>query len=441
MMRECTPMLTKMAPLIITERRIIIYLCSFMGGIIRLHCLSDSWLWGTGLMQITGAAICLMLGLLVMFIWVCLRGRKIAVIGPLLFALFCGAAGFNLAALQYNLHQPAYVTAPSEVKITAEIFDIDGWASDRSRLWMTIIETDSDRLQLTNARVRVTSKTVPTSATIGAVIEMRVRLFPPPGRILPGLTDFGRNARVADIVASGFVTSSIRVLARPAKLDMSLLLGKLRAAQAADLNDALAKLTGGIAAALVVGDRRFIVEPVYSLFRKSGLAHLLAISGLRMGLLCFGCMAAMRYGAALLTVWASHVPIHKYAAVVAISIGLIYAGLSGASVSAMRAFMMALLVILAVLIDRRALTMRNVALAGFVILALNPVALFSGGFQLSFAATSLLVMAYEKPNTDPCSGGIGCSVMRPVSSLHHFWQIAQQRRSPRSILAALPRGV
>ena len=131
-------------------------------------------------------------------------------IGPLLFALFCGAAGFNLAALQYNLHQPAYVTAPSEVKITAEIFDIDGWASDRSRLWVTIIKTDSDRLQLTNARVRVTSKTVPTSATIGAVIEMRVRLFPPPRRILPGTTDFGRNARVADIVASGFVTSSSR---------------------------------------------------------------------------------------------------------------------------------------------------------------------------------------------------------------------------------------
>ena len=89
-----------MAPLIITERRIIIYLCSFMGGIIGLHCLGDSWLWGTRLMQITGAAIWLMLGLLVLFIWVYLRGRKIAVIGPFIFALFFGAAGFNLVALR-----------------------------------------------------------------------------------------------------------------------------------------------------------------------------------------------------------------------------------------------------------------------------------------------------------------------------------------------------
>ena len=104
MMRECTPMQVKMAPLIITERRIIIYLCSFMGGIIGLHCLGDGWLWGTRLMQINGAAICLMLGLLVLFIWVYLRGRKIAVIGPFIFALFCGAAGFNLAALRLGQH-------------------------------------------------------------------------------------------------------------------------------------------------------------------------------------------------------------------------------------------------------------------------------------------------------------------------------------------------
>ena len=89
-----------MAPLIIAERSIIIYLCSFMGGIIGLHCLGDGWLWGNRLMQINGAAICLMLRLLVLFIWMYLRGRKIAVIEPFISALFCGAAGFNLAALR-----------------------------------------------------------------------------------------------------------------------------------------------------------------------------------------------------------------------------------------------------------------------------------------------------------------------------------------------------
>jgi hypothetical protein len=51
----------KRAPLIIAERRLNIYLCSFIGGIIGRHCFIDSWLGETGLMQITGAAICLML--------------------------------------------------------------------------------------------------------------------------------------------------------------------------------------------------------------------------------------------------------------------------------------------------------------------------------------------------------------------------------------------
>jgi hypothetical protein len=62
------------------------------------------------------------------------------------------------------------------------------------------------------------------------------------------------NARVAEIVASGFVTSSITVLAAPEKPNMSLLLDMLRAAQAAGLNDALAKPAGGIATALIVGN-------------------------------------------------------------------------------------------------------------------------------------------------------------------------------------------
>ena len=153
---------------------------------------------------------------------------------------------------------------------------------------------------------------------------------------------------------------------------------------------------GGIAAALIVGDRRFISDRIYDLFRASGLAHLLAISGLHMGLLCFGCMAALRFFAALFPKMASRMAVHKYAALISVLIGLIYAILSGTSVSAVRACIMELLVIFAVLIDRRALTIRNVALAAFVILAINPVAVFGAGFQLSFAATAVLVMAYEK---------------------------------------------
>ena len=69
--------------------------------------------------QITGAAICLMLGLLVMFIGVYLRGRKIGVIAPFLFALFRGAAGFNLAALRLGQHAD-----PEKIQHCNEFFQL-----------------------------------------------------------------------------------------------------------------------------------------------------------------------------------------------------------------------------------------------------------------------------------------------------------------------------
>ena len=69
--------------------------------------------------------------------------------------------------------------------------------------------------------------------------------------------------------------------------------------------------------------------------------------------------------------------------------------MSGAPISAVRAFAMTLLVVLAVLLDQMASTLRNVCLAAFVILAVNPMALFSADFQLSFAATAILIIWYE----------------------------------------------
>ena len=402
-----------MAPLIIAERRIILFLVSFIAGIVCFHQLDHTALQGTPLWHITGVAFCVTFVLAIIYVWLWVRAHSGPLLGMVMFSLICGAFGYALAALQYSLHQPAHQDAPFRASVTAKINDIDGRASGRSRLWLEVIDTTPRHQNLSDARLRLSSKDIPKGAVIGAVVEMRARLFPPPRRILPGTPDFSRNARIADIVASGFVTSDIHVVAAPSQLSAALFLGGVRANLAATLHRNLKMPAGGIAAALIVGDRRFISEPVYDLFRASGLAHLLAISGLHMGLLCFGCMAALRFFAALFPKMASRVAVHKYAAVIAVLIGFIYVILSGASVSAVRAFIMALLVIFAVLIDRRALTIRNVALAAFVILAINPIAIFGAGFQLSFAATAVLVMAYETSQYWPPSRRrrfIGCMI-------------------------------
>ena len=120
-----------------------------------------------------------------------------------------------------------------------------------------------------------------------------------------------------------------------------------------------------------------------------------------MGLLCFGVIAALRAVASLAPSLSMRLPAHKYAALAGVITGLGYVFISGASISAVRAFIMALFVISAILLDRLALTLRNVALTAMLVLLVNPAALYTASFQLSFAATTALVAWYEVSATRP----------------------------------------
>ena len=320
--------------------------------------------------------------------------------GLFLFVVF--TAGIALASLQFALHDQPKIKWGVTADINGMLIKIDGNADARSRLWISLGATSDivkNDILPAGGIVRVTTDKWQDQQYIGGAIAMRVRLYPPPDRILHGTPDYGRRARVNDVLASGYVISEITMMpddhAESVMHDVKLFLARYRAGFAAHLVDLMPKPAGAIAAALLVGERRFISEDVYNRFRDSGLAHLLAISGLHMGLICFGSMAVIRFFGALFPSRSSRFALHKYAAIIAAIIGGCYVLMSGAPVSALRAFGMAMLVVLAILHDRMALTLRNVCLAAFAILAFNPVALFTASFQLSFAATAILVIWYE----------------------------------------------
>ena len=320
--------------------------------------------------------------------------------GLFLFVVF--TAGIALASLQFALHDQPKIKWGVTADINGMLIKIDGNADARSRLWISLGATSDivkNDILPAGGIVRVTTDKWQDQQYIGGAIAMRVRLYPPPDRILHGTPDYGRRARVNDVLASGYVISEITMMpddhAESIMHDVKLFLARYRAGFAAHLVDLMPKPAGAIAAALLVGERRFISEDVYNRFRDSGLAHLLAISGLHMGLICFGSMAVIRFFGALFPSRSSRFALHKYAAIIAAIIGGCYVLMSGAPVSALRAFGMAMLVVLAILHDRMALTLRNVCLAAFAILAFNPVALFTASFQLSFAATAILVIWYE----------------------------------------------
>jgi len=154
--------------------------------------------------------------------------------------------------------------------------------------------------------------------------------------------------------------------------------------------------SGGVAVALLVGERGGIPADDTAALRDAGLAHLLAISGLHMGLVSGFLFWLIRLGLALRPAVALRYPIKKIAAVAALAGALAYLLLTGGSVPTIRAFVMVALVMLAVLTDRRAISLRTVALAALVVLAMTPEGLLEPGFQMSFAAVVALVAVYER---------------------------------------------
>ena len=153
--------------------------------------------------------------------------------------------------------------------------------------------------------------------------------------------------------------------------------------------------TAGLQAALMTGVRRFIPAEQTENLRVAGLAHILAISGLHMALLAGGTYSGLALILACVLPLSRRYDVRKFAAGAAIVAATFYLVLSGASVATQRAWVMSSIFFLAIILDRRAVSMRSVSVAALITLALHPESLMSVGFQMSFAAVAALVAVYQ----------------------------------------------
>lgn len=240
----------------------------------------------------------------------------------------------------------------------------------------------------------------------GDWIELKANLMPPPAPAMPGAFDFQRQSYFQGLGGVGFAFGKVKVIgAAPRGGVDSLSFGfqRLRTVITQRVRDGFGGAQdsarngdkGAIAMALMTGERSEISEPVLNDMRASGLAHLLAISGLHVGLIAGIVFFALRAGLALIPWLALRYPIKKWAAAGAILAAFAYALLAGATVPTQRAFLMIAIVLLAVVFDRRAVSMRLVAWAAMAILVLSPESLLGASFQMSFSAVVALVGVYE----------------------------------------------
>ena len=232
----------------------------------------------------------------------------------------------------------------------------------------------------------------------GDWIRVRAGLSPPPPPAAPGAFDFQRQSYFRQLGAVGFSYGAATVEEHQRAEGLAAFgfaLERLRQRISERILAGLDGTPGAIAAALMTGTRGAIPADVLSAIRDSGLAHLLAISGLHIGLVAGIVFVGLRGALSLVPPLALRYPIKKWAAAAALAGALAYALIAGATVPTQRAFLMIGLVLLAVLFDRRGLSMRLVAWAAFVILLFRPESLLGASFQMSFAAVVALVAVYE----------------------------------------------
>jgi len=224
----------------------------------------------------------------------------------------------------------------------------------------------------------------------GETIGVRARLMPPPTASLPGGYDFAQRAWFDGIGAVGTVLGEVSraPTSRAATPPM-------RARLSAHIHAQVDGSAGGIAAALVTGDRGAISEADEEAMRRSGLAHLLSISGLHVtAVVGFAMLLTMR-----LLALNRRLALAGYVLPLAAAAGALAGGgytlLAGAEVPTLRSFIAALLVLVAFLLGREALTLRLVAAGALIVMIWRPESLAGPSFQLSFAAVTAIIALHE----------------------------------------------
>lgn len=222
------------------------------------------------------------------------------------------------------------------------------------------------------------------------VVMLRARFRPSGGPLHEFAFDPVAHARVSGVAAYGVARSELVLvsLGRGPRAAID----RLRVRLERSLMTRLAPREAGVLLAIVTGDKSRLDPELRAAFAANGAAHVLAVSGLHLGILCVGVFAVLRRVVGLSPVVSSAIGAERAAAAVTLPLVLAYVLLTGAPASAVRAGLMASIVLIGVMNDRRASSVHALCAAVLTMLVTNPFWLFDVGFQLSVAATGSLIL-------------------------------------------------
>jgi competence protein ComEC len=315
----------------------------------------------------------------------------------LVVALLLPGAGFTAAGLRSLAVAGPVLPHERTAAVEGRVIGLSRSASDAPRVLLDQVVIHGLAPEATPRRVRVSlgPATDPALPRPGLRLIGTVRLSPPGGPAEPGGFDFRRLAWFERLGAVGYARTPMLEMEGSDHSGLRQAAFRVQAALSDHVRGTIPGQNGAFAAAIFTGDRSAIDAGVEEDLRVSTLYHVVSIGGLHMGLLAGAVFALLRYGLALVPGLALAWPLKKIAAAAALLVTGAYLAVSGFDVAAQRAYVMTSVFLLAVLLDRPALTMRSVALSAFVVLIAAPESLTGAGFQMSFAGALALIAAFE----------------------------------------------
>ena len=282
--------------------------------------------------------------------------------------------------------------------VQGQILRVEYNMKGKQRLVLQNVQDFDGRSYLGNFKFTLRGKYENLKA--GDCVELVARIMPLPKPSIVGGYQFDRKSFYGGIAGNGYALSSVNQISCPFKPSLkNKFLWKidfLRKNIVERIKSVLPPDEAAIVAAIMAGDRSLISQELTNSYRNSGLAHFLSISGVHMSMLAGLMFFFVRLLLALVPKISLNYDTKKIAAFSSLLLSAFYLLISGAEVPTQRAFLMTMVVLLGVLFDRRAISVRTICFAAFFVLLLSPEALIGASFQMSFAAVLCLIAFYEK---------------------------------------------
>ena len=359
--------------------QLAVWLPVFMGaGVLTYYALRwEPWMWSGAVVAAPAIALAAALPR-----WRCLLAPWAA----------C-AVGFGSAQLATARMPPIQADLPSRAaEVTGTVRAVEALPDGRR---ISIQPADVDGIRLPRAvRVRLQKKDEGLLAT-GDTVRIRALVRPPAMPSYPGGWDLQRDDFYNGLGASGYALGPAERLTQAVPSTPMRFVQWLRETIAARVIAVIPGAAGAVSVTLLTGASMAIPEPDHAAFRDSGLAHLLAVAGLHIGIVMGFALTLSRLGFALNERASLFWPAKKLSAVCALLAGAAYMVLTGMHVPIVRSFAMACLFTVAVLADRRPFSLRGLALAAVVLMLIAPQEVPGVSFQMSFSAVLALISGYE----------------------------------------------